>query len=121
MHLLQGIGCALLFCLASTFVAFGGNAQEVLHVYGPGGPAPALKEAAQEFGAAHKLTVEVTSGPTPQWVEKAKADADVIFSGAEYMMSDFAKALPGAFNLNNSEPLYLRPVAGGHACASGQP
>ena len=26
-------------------------------------------------------------------------------------MSDFAKALPGAFDLKEAEPLYLRPVA----------
>ena len=44
-------------------------------------------------------------------MEKAKADADVVFSGAENMMSDFAKALPGAFDLKSAEPMYLRPVA----------
>ncbi len=93
------------------FASFSVQAQEVLNVYGPGGPAPAMKEAAQAFGAANKITVEVTGGPTPQWVDKAKTDADVVFSGAENMMSDFAKALPGAFDLKNAEPLYLRPVA----------
>ena len=93
------------------FASFNVQAQEVLHVYGPGGPAPAMKEAAQAFGAANKITVEVTAGPTPQWVDKAKTDADVVFSGAENMMSDFAKALPGAFDLKNAEPLYRRPEA----------
>lgn len=70
-----------------------------------------MKEAAQAFGAANKVTVTVVAGPTPQWVEKAKVDADVVFSGAENMMSDFAKALPGAFDLKSAEPMYLRPVA----------
>ncbi len=87
------------------------QAEDMLNVYGPGGPAPAMKEAAIAFGAANKIVVNVVAGPTPQWVDKAKTDADVIFSGAENMMSDFAKALPGAFDLNDVEPMYLRPVA----------
>ncbi|MFT3719731.1 substrate-binding domain-containing protein [Pseudorhodoferax sp.] len=87
------------------------NEPVTINVYGPGGPAPAMQEAAQAYGAASGVRVEVVAGPTPQWVEKAKADADVVFSGAENMMSDFAKALPGAFDLREAEPLYLRPVA----------
>ena len=85
--------------------------QATLNVYGPGGPAPAMKEAAQAFGGAHNITVQVTAGPMPQWAGKAKQDADVIFSGAENMMSDFAKALPGLFDLHSAQALYLRPVA----------
>lgn len=70
-----------------------------------------MQEAAKTFGATAGVTVNVTAGPLSQWVDKAKADADVIFSGAESMMSDFAKALPGAFDLKEAYPLYLRPVA----------
>ncbi|MEC5212030.1 accessory colonization factor AcfC [Polaromonas sp. CG_9.5] len=82
-----------------------------LNVYGPGGPAPAMKEAAKSFGLLHGVDVNVTAGPTGQWSAQAKQDADVVFSGAENMMSDFAKALPGTFDLAAAEPLYLRPVA----------
>ena len=87
------------------------HAQEVINVYGPGGPAPAMQEAAKAFGAFHQVTVKVSAGPTGQWLETAKLDADVVFSGAENMMTDFAKALPGAFDLVDAQPLYLRPVA----------
>jgi accessory colonization factor AcfC len=87
------------------------QAQTVINVYGPGGPAPAMQEAAKAFGATAGVTVSVTAGPTPQWVEKAKGDADVIYSGAENMMTDFARALPGAFDLKEVYPLYLRPIA----------
>lgn len=87
------------------------RAQNSINVYGPGGPAPAMQEAAKVFGAGRQVTVNVTAGPTPQWREKAKQDADLVFSGAENMMSDFAKALPGAFELKDAIPLYLRPVA----------
>ncbi len=80
-------------------------------VYGPGGPAPAMKEAAESYGRRNGISVQVTAGPTPQWSEKARADADVIFSGAENMMSAFDKAMPGTFDLRKAEPLYLRPAA----------
>lgn len=103
----------LISLLACTlcFVAAPLRAQTVVNVYGPGGPAPAMQEAAKDFGAANRVSVNVTAGPTPQWADKAKQDADVIFSGAENMMSDFAKALPGAFELKEAYPLYLRPAA----------
>lgn len=87
------------------------RAEAVIHVYGPGGPAPAMKEAAEAYGKANDVTVDVTAGPTPMWVDKAKQDADVVFNGAENMMSDFAKALPGAFDLHEARPLFLRPAA----------
>ena len=92
-------------------VALPVRAQDAINVHGPGGPAPATQEAAKTFGAAHRVTVNVTAGPTPQWVDKARQDGDVIFGGAENMMSDFAKLLPDAFDLHAAQPLYLRAVA----------
>ncbi len=65
-----------------------------LQVYAPGGPAPAMKEAAEAFSKVHMIKVEVTAGPTPEWKEKANKDADVIFSGSESMMTNFIAALP---------------------------
>ncbi len=57
----------------------------------------AMREFAAAFGAAHGITVEVTAGPTPAWIERAKADvdADVVFSGSETMMTDFVGAFGG--------------------------
>ena len=86
-------------------------AQDVINVYGPGGPAPAIQEAAKAFGAANQMTVNVAAGPTNQWIDKAKQDADIVFNGAEKMMTDFAKALAGAFDLVDAQPMCLRPVA----------
>lgn len=99
---------ALVVTLAASTSGF---AQDAINVYGPGGPAPAMLEAARTFSATHNVQVNVTAGPTPQWVDKAKQDADVVFSGAENMFNDYAKALPGAFDLKDVYPLYLRPVA----------
>jgi accessory colonization factor AcfC len=103
--------CARALAVTSALVAGGAWAQAVINVYGPGGPAPAMQEAARAFGAARKVTVIVTAGPTAQWSEKAGHDADVVYSGAENMMTEFSKALPAAFDLADVQPLYLRPVA----------
>lgn len=83
-------------------------AAETIHVYGPGGPAPAIKEAAKVYGAHTGTDVQVVAGPTPQWIGKAKADADLIYSGAENMMTDFVKAMEGGIAEDTVEPLYLR-------------
>ena len=100
---------ALLFALLG--LAMPGWSRDVLHVYGPGGPAPAMQEAAMAYGKAHGIEVVVVAGPTAQWAEQAKQDADVIFSGAENMMTGFAAVLPGLFALEQARPLYLRPAA----------
>jgi accessory colonization factor AcfC len=86
-------------------------AEDILRAYGPGGPLPAMKETAAEFGKLYGVTVEVTAGPTGNWLTKAKQDADLIFSGAEYMMTDFIKAMEGRIDETTVESLYLRPSA----------
>lgn len=86
-------------------------AQTTLHVYGPGGPAPAMKEAAAAFEKQTATKVVVTAGPTPQWIEKARTDADIIFSGSETMMTDFVFAMDGRISHTEVKPLYLRPLS----------
>ncbi|KHK59993.1 ABC transporter substrate-binding protein [Burkholderia sp. A9] len=85
--------------------------QSVLHAYGPGGPAPAMKEAAAAFEKQTGTHVDVTAGPTPTWIEHARADADLIFSGSETMMSDFVVAMGDQLTPQAPVPLYLRPMA----------
>lgn len=96
-------------CMATAHIA--AAAAPAVHVYGPGGPAPVMKELAKAYADKHGVAIDVVAGPTPSWAEAAKGNADIVFSGAENMMSDFARALPGKFDLNEAEPLYLRPVA----------
>jgi len=86
-------------------------AQETLFVYGPGGPAPAMKEAAVAFEKTTGVKVEVTAGPTPKWLDKAKTDADLIFSGSETMMTDFVYAMEDQLSHQQVTPLYLRPLS----------
>lgn len=84
-------------------------AHDILRIYGPGGPAPAMKEAAKAFTAASGIPVEVTAGPAGEWMPKAKKNADLIFSGSENMMTAFVRQMDGALLEPTIRPLYIRP------------
>ena len=79
--------------------------------YGLGGPLPAMKEAAEAFGKANHVDVVVTGGPTPAWLPAAKANADIIYSGSETMMTTFISQLGGRIDPSSVTPLYLRSAA----------
>jgi accessory colonization factor AcfC len=83
----------------------------VLHVYGPGGPLPAMREAAEVFGREKHVKVLVVAGPTPKWLPDAKKNADLIYSGSEDVMSDFETALAGTLDPATVVLLYLRKAA----------
>jgi accessory colonization factor AcfC len=86
-------------------------AATLLHVYGPGGPLPAMKEAAAAFEKKTHVQVIVTGGPTVEWIADARQNGGVIFSGSEEMMSDFAAAMQGALDSTTITPLYMRKAA----------
>lgn len=96
---------------AAAVLSHAALAQETLFAYGPGGPAPAMKEAASAFEKKMGIKVEVTAGPTPAWLDKAKNNADIIFSGSETMMTDFVNAMNGQLSHQQVTPLYLRPLS----------
>jgi len=100
----------MLLAASIAFASFAMAAPETLHVYGPGGPLPAMNEAAEIFGRTHGAEVQVTGGPLSQWIDHAKADADVVFSGSEVMMSDFITAMSD-IDPATVKALYLRPAA----------
>ena len=84
----------------------------ILKAYGPGGPAPAMREAAKVFGEKKGIRVEINAGPTPTWKDQSTKDADLVFSGSEYMMTDFVqKDLPGLIDTATIRTLYLRSSA----------
>lgn len=82
-----------------------------LNVYGPGGPAPAMKQAAAAFSAKTCIEVQVTAGPTADWKDQASQNADLIYSGSEHMMNDFAHLFEDPIDINRAMPLYLRSSA----------
>ena len=104
-------------CLLMLMLALGAtgasetSAQDVLHMYGSEGPSPAIHEAARAFEAKNDVKVEVVSGPSEKWLDKAKADADVVFCSAEFMMSHFVRTGELQIVPTTVTPLYLRPSA----------
>ncbi len=96
----------IIYAFASATLA---SADERINVYGPGGPAPAMKEAAAKFEKETGNPVNVIAGPTGQWIAQAKKDADIVFSGSENMMTGFIKALEGRIVESTVEPLFIRP------------
>jgi len=70
-----------------------------------------MRECADRFSERTGITVKVTVGTPPQWIEKARQDGDLIFEGAEYMLNDFVKAYPELVDESSITGLYARPVA----------
>jgi accessory colonization factor AcfC len=79
-----------------------------VHVFGPGGPAPAMKEAAATFSKLRGVSVEVVAGPTSDWIDAARRSGDVIYSGSETMMTDLQIAMGDRIDPATNTPLYLR-------------
>jgi len=102
---------SLLTAHAYPLSAQGSSSRAPLRVYGPGGPRPAMEEAAAAFARASGIKVVVSGGPMRQWIRRATSDADVIYSGAEFMMTDSIAALAGAVDESTVVPLFLRPAA----------
>ncbi|HET9355763.1 MAG TPA: substrate-binding domain-containing protein [Sphingomicrobium sp.] len=94
---------------AGVLLASASGLARTLHVYGPGGPAPAMKEVAQSFERRTGTRVIVTAGPSSTWLTQAKANGDIIFSGSENMMSDFLRQLGSLIAAETVEPLYIGP------------
>ena len=82
-----------------------------IRLFGPSGPAPAMREVAAAFQAAHGIPVEVVVGPTPIWAGRVAAEADLVFSGAEYMMDDFVAQFRDVVDPATRTTLFLRPSA----------
>ena len=102
--------CVLVLALGLVFSAdvFATN---VLRVYGSEGPSPAIHEAAMAFQEVNDVKVEVVAGPVSTWLDGAKADADVVFCSAEFMMSDLIRAGELQIDPSSVTPLYVRPSA----------
>lgn len=98
----------ILVCFASQmgFTQTQSIQYDTLYIFGPGGPYPAIKEVADVFSKKNKVPVKVTKGPFAQWKEQAQKQADLIYSGSEFMMSHFEKELD--IIKESVYPLYLR-------------
>ena len=82
---------------------------DTLHVYGPGGPFGPMNECAVQFGKMNSVRVSVKAGPESVWIDNALENADVIFGGAEYMLSQFNFLHPELIDNKTRTTLYTRP------------
>jgi accessory colonization factor AcfC len=69
-----------------------------------------MKELAAAYARAKGTTVEIVAGPTNTWLAQAKADAHIVFSGSESMMTGFVAAFEDQLQADTIDPLYLRPA-----------
>ncbi|WP_206931514.1 substrate-binding domain-containing protein [Roseococcus thiosulfatophilus] len=104
-----------LLLLAASWLAISAQARAQapapVRAFGPGGPAPAMRAAGEAFRAAQGIPVEIVSGPTPGWAGRVPAEADMVFSGAEYMMDDFVAQFRDVVDPATRTTLFLRPSA----------
>ncbi|MEC0343039.1 extracellular solute-binding protein [Peribacillus castrilensis] len=81
---------------------------DVVKVYGPGGPLGPIEELAEQFTIETGIKVEVTAGPENKWIDQAKQDADIIYGGSEYMLTDFMNDHPELLDEKKRTELYAR-------------
>lgn len=81
---------------------------DTIYLYGPGGPYPAMNEAAKIYSKQHNVIIKVTKGPLKNWKIPAKTHADIIYSGSEFMMTNFIRIFNPAIIQGSVTPLYLR-------------
>ncbi|MDE5592246.1 MAG: extracellular solute-binding protein [Helicobacter sp.] len=79
-----------------------------VRVYGPGGPASALKELALEYEQKTGQKVTIVAGPPSTWMQEAKTQADIIVSGSSIMMDNFIQQMEGKLDPKNIRVLNIR-------------
>ena len=106
--LLKELALAVILLTASVTV----NAQtDTIYVYGPGGPLSAIKACATQFTSTTKIPVKVIGGPESKWLTNAEKNADIIYGGAEYMLTQFIHAHPNMIDEATRTALYQRRAA----------
>jgi accessory colonization factor AcfC len=90
----------------------GGRAEgRALRVYGPVGPLTPVRGCAERFSRARGVKVVVDGGPEERWWSRAEKDGDVVFGGAEYMLTDLDRRRPGFLDPATRRSLWVRPAA----------
>lgn len=82
--------------------------KDTLFIYGPGGPLGPIKESGELFCKQTGIPVKVTAGPEDKWINDAKENADLVFGGAEYMLTSFSMKHKGFVDSSTRVSLYKR-------------
>lgn len=70
-----------------------------------------MQDCAKAFTAKTGIPVKVTGGPESKWISQAQANADVIYGGAEYMLTQFMQTHPGVIDVSTRVELFKRRAA----------
>jgi accessory colonization factor AcfC len=70
-----------------------------------------MQDCAKVFTAKTGILVKVTGGPELKWLAQARQNADIIYGGAEYMLTQFIQAHPGMVDPGSRVELYRRRAA----------
>jgi accessory colonization factor AcfC len=100
---LQFFVCAFLLVTGLTHAQ-----KDTVYLYGPGGPYPPIKELAEMFESKNAVKLVLTKGPAEGWIKQAKSNAHLIYSGSEFMMTDFLYRLNNEISPDDVKPLYFR-------------
>jgi len=100
-----------MFWLAIGFSALvkseGADVKE-LRAYGPGGPLDPITECGRIFSNQEGIQVSVIGAPEEQWITQAQKDADVVFGGADYMLTELTLKFPDFIDKSTRTELYSR-------------
>jgi accessory colonization factor AcfC len=67
-----------------------------------------MTDSAHTFNARYGANVIVTAGPTAIWQDAAMQNADIFYSGAENMMTDFVSEFGAQIDESTIDPLCSR-------------
>ncbi|MHB8111037.1 MAG: substrate-binding domain-containing protein [Syntrophorhabdaceae bacterium] len=81
-----------------------------LNIFGPGGPYTPMMECALAYMTGTGIELSVIMGTPERWMNLARHAADLIYGGAEYMMTDFMEAYPDMIDVESITHLYAREV-----------
>ena len=79
-----------------------------LRAYGPGGPLDPITECGRIFSNQEGIHVSVIGAPEEQWITQAQKDADVVFGGADYMLTELTLKFPDFIDKSTRTELYSR-------------
>jgi len=79
-----------------------------LRAYGPGGPLDPITECGGIFSNQEGIHVSVIGAPEEQWITQAQQDADVVFGGADYMLTELTLKFPDFIDKSTRTELYSR-------------
>ena len=95
------------------------RSNDVLNVYGPGGPKGPMEELALKFTEETGIKVNLVAGPQSAWLDSAKQNADLIYGGSEYMLTELAGNHSNLIDEDTRTELYAR--ASGILVRKGNP